>query len=111
MTASRAFTDLLSNSPKRSPRFSPGYEGTENMFYFLSEKAYTLLHLLRCQCLYQPFCICKYILETILSSIFAIKQEKIDNLSVAYLLLSLSNESLKREFIWIAELASFQEAG
>ena len=32
--ASRVFTDLLSNSPKRSPRFSPGYEGTENMFYF-----------------------------------------------------------------------------
>ena len=29
-------TDLLSNSPKRSPRFSPGYEGTENMFYFLN---------------------------------------------------------------------------
>ena len=33
--ASRVFTDLLSNSPKSSPRFSPGYEGTENMFYFL----------------------------------------------------------------------------
>ena len=33
-TASRVFTDLLSNSPKRSPRFSAGYEGTENMFYF-----------------------------------------------------------------------------
>ena len=31
------FTDLLSNSPKRSPRFSPGSEGTENMFYFLNE--------------------------------------------------------------------------
>ena len=30
------FTDLLSNSPKRSPRFSPGYECTENMFYFLN---------------------------------------------------------------------------
>ena len=29
------FTDLLLNSPKCSPRFSPGYEGTENMFYFL----------------------------------------------------------------------------
>ena len=29
-------TDLLSNSPKRSPQFSPGYEGTENMFYFLN---------------------------------------------------------------------------
>ena len=35
-TASRVFTDLLSNSPKCSPRFSPGYEGTENMFYFLN---------------------------------------------------------------------------
>ena len=35
-TASRIFTDLLSNSPKCSPRFSPGYESTENMFYFLS---------------------------------------------------------------------------
>ena len=35
MTASQVFTDLLSNSPKHSPRFSPGYEGTENMFYFL----------------------------------------------------------------------------
>ena len=33
-TASRVFTDLLSNSPKRLPRFSPGCEGTENMFYF-----------------------------------------------------------------------------
>ena len=33
---SRVFTDLLSNSPKRSPPFSPGYEGTENMFYFLN---------------------------------------------------------------------------
>ena len=34
-TASRVFTDLLSKSPKRSPPFSPGYEGTQNMFYFL----------------------------------------------------------------------------
>ena len=34
-TATLIFTDLLSNSPKHSPRFSPGYEGTENMFYFL----------------------------------------------------------------------------
>ena len=24
-----------SRAGKRSPRFSPGYEGTENMFYFL----------------------------------------------------------------------------
>ena len=32
------FTDLFSNSPKRSPRLSPGYEGTENMFYFLNIK-------------------------------------------------------------------------
>ena len=31
-TAPQVFTDLLSNSPKRSPRFSPGYEGSENMF-------------------------------------------------------------------------------
>ena len=35
-TASWAFTDLLSNSPKHSPRFSPGYKGTENMFHFLN---------------------------------------------------------------------------
>ena len=36
--ASRVFTDLLSISPKRSPRdrFSQGYECTENMFYFLN---------------------------------------------------------------------------
>ena len=34
MTASRVFTELLSNSPKPLPRFSPGYEGMENMFYF-----------------------------------------------------------------------------
>ena len=34
---SRVFTDLLTNSPKRSPRFSPGFEGTENMFYFLND--------------------------------------------------------------------------
>ena len=33
---SRVFTDLLSNSPKRSPWFSTGYEGTENLFYFLT---------------------------------------------------------------------------
>ena len=31
---SQVFTDLLSNSPKHSLRFSPGYEGTENMFYY-----------------------------------------------------------------------------
>ena len=31
-TASRMFTDLLSNSPKRSPRFSQGFQGTESMF-------------------------------------------------------------------------------
>ena len=36
-TASWVFTDLLSNSHKRLPWFSPGYEGTENMFYFLNE--------------------------------------------------------------------------
>ena len=28
-------TDLLSNSPESSPRFSPGNESTENMFYLL----------------------------------------------------------------------------
>ena len=27
-------TDLLSNSPKSSPRLSPGYEGTKNVFCF-----------------------------------------------------------------------------
>ena len=32
----QVFTDVLSNSPKCSPRFSPGYEGTEKMFYFLN---------------------------------------------------------------------------
>ena len=36
-TASQVFTDLLSNSPKCSPQISQGYEGTENMFYFLNE--------------------------------------------------------------------------
>ena len=36
-TVSRVFTDLLSNSPKHSPWFSPGYECTENMFYFLNQ--------------------------------------------------------------------------
>ena len=35
-TTSRVFTDLLSNSPKRLPWFSPEYEGTENMFCFLN---------------------------------------------------------------------------
>ena len=34
---SRVFTDQLSNSPKRLPWFLPGYEGMENMFYFLSK--------------------------------------------------------------------------
>ena len=32
---SRVVTDLLSNSCNRS-RFSPGYEGTDNVFYFLT---------------------------------------------------------------------------
>ena len=32
--ASQVFTDFLSNSPKCSLQFSPGY-GMENMFYFL----------------------------------------------------------------------------
>ena len=31
-TASRVFTDLFSNSPKRSPRFLPHFEGTETCF-------------------------------------------------------------------------------
>ena len=31
---SRVFTDLLLNSLKRTPRFSPGYDGTEKIFYF-----------------------------------------------------------------------------
>ena len=39
-TASGVFTDLLSNSPKCSPQFSPGFEGTENMFYFLNRKVH-----------------------------------------------------------------------
>ena len=34
--------DLLQNSPKRSPRFSPGYESTENMFYFLIVKVFII---------------------------------------------------------------------
>ena len=36
-TVSRVFTDLLSNSPKHLSRFSPGYESTENMFYFINK--------------------------------------------------------------------------
>ena len=36
LTASRVFTDLLLNFPKRSPGFSPGYEDIENMFCFLN---------------------------------------------------------------------------
>ena len=40
-TASRFFTDLLLDSPKRSPRFSSSYEGTENMFYFLNKKRFS----------------------------------------------------------------------
>ena len=39
MTASQGFTDLLENSLKRSPRFSPDYGGTENMFYVLKSRA------------------------------------------------------------------------
>ena len=35
-TVSQVFTDLLSNSPKRSPRFSRGYEGTERLVYILN---------------------------------------------------------------------------
>ena len=40
LTASRVFTDLLLNSPKNSPQFSPGYEGTENMFYFFNQSLF-----------------------------------------------------------------------
>ena len=36
-TASWDFTDLFLNSSKGSPRFSPGYEGMENMFYILNK--------------------------------------------------------------------------
>ena len=36
MTESRVFTDPLLNSFKTLPRFSPGSEGKENMFYFLN---------------------------------------------------------------------------
>ena len=32
----QVFTDLLSNSPKRSPRLSPGYEGTDERTCFIS---------------------------------------------------------------------------
>ena len=39
--APRVFTDLLSNSPKDWPRFLPGYEGTEKMFYFLNTNPVT----------------------------------------------------------------------
>ena len=35
-TTSRVFTDLLSNSPKRSPRLSPGREGRGKIFYLLN---------------------------------------------------------------------------
>ena len=37
-TEFRVFTDQLSNSPKHLPWFSPGYEGMENIFYFLNEE-------------------------------------------------------------------------
>ena len=42
-TASRVFIDLLSNSLKRSPWFSPDYEGKENMFYILNKIYYFYL--------------------------------------------------------------------
>ena len=35
-TVSQVFTDLFSNSPKRSLWFSPGYKGRGKMFYFLN---------------------------------------------------------------------------
>ena len=37
-TALRVFTDLYWNSPKRSPWFSPGCKGMENMSYFLIKR-------------------------------------------------------------------------
>ena len=59
-TASRFFTNLLSNSPKRSPRFSPGYESTENMFYFFKKHWKSMLYcfslLVPCR-IYRAFCI------------------------------------------------------
>ena len=42
-TASRIFTDLLSNSPKRLPGFFLGYERMENMFYFLTDDKYSAM--------------------------------------------------------------------
>ena len=36
-TSSQVFTNQLENSTKQ-PLFLPGYEGTENMFYFLNKK-------------------------------------------------------------------------
>ena len=47
----RVFTDLHSNSPKRSPRFSPDYEGTESTFYFLNDVEELSLILIRIQIL------------------------------------------------------------
>ena len=46
-TASRVFTDLLSNSPKRSPQFSSGYEGTEKHVLFLNSLIKSVL-LIQC---------------------------------------------------------------
>ena len=37
-TTSRVFTDLLSNSPKHSSQFSPGYEGMDTMYYLVNTK-------------------------------------------------------------------------
>ena len=45
--ASWIFTDLLSNSPKRSSRFLPGHEGTpktEEMFSFLTNEQEVILN-------------------------------------------------------------------
>ena len=33
---------LLSNSPKHLPRLSPGYEGSENMLYFLTNSQWEI---------------------------------------------------------------------
>ena len=63
-TASRVFTDLLSNSPKRSPLFSPGYESMENMFYFLNN----IIHNVLCRILPSHWTISKIPLKNFSSS-------------------------------------------
>ena len=38
------WSDLLSNSPKRSPRFSSGYEGMKNIFYLFIKIIKNTIH-------------------------------------------------------------------